>query len=184
MSDHRPILLEECATGIEPKVEKVCRHERLTFGSGGYYVCCLACSAQWVARKNGTRDDDFDYERGDNGLSYGVDIRTLLSQADMNMAVGSGAVPQQNAAPQVCQPKSGGMAELSPEPAVAAKVAALEAELEAARRDAERYRWLRKHHWDDVWDWCIHAGYDDSRPCISSEATDAAIDAAISGETK
>lgn len=26
-----------------------CRHDKLTFGSGGYYVFCHACGAQWVA---------------------------------------------------------------------------------------------------------------------------------------
>ena len=63
-----------------------------------------------------------------------------------------------------------------------ADVEKLEAEVEALRADAERYRWLREQHWNDspmcvVMNprACVKLGSD----CPSDERLDAAIDAAI-----
>jgi hypothetical protein len=52
-----------------------CKHNHLGFSSGGFYIHCLDCNAQWVARKIGDRDDDFDYDRSHDGLTMG-DKRT------------------------------------------------------------------------------------------------------------
>ena len=48
---------------------ETCKHEHLTFGSGGYYVFCRDCSASWVARKR--ENDEIDYSRSNEGLTTG-----------------------------------------------------------------------------------------------------------------
>lgn len=40
-----------------------CRHEKLTFGSGDFYVFCVECNRSWVHCKNG---DQPYYEHGQN----------------------------------------------------------------------------------------------------------------------
>lgn len=41
-----------------------CKHERLAFHSGGFYVGCLDCFVMWVAIKPETVSDaDIDYTR-------------------------------------------------------------------------------------------------------------------------
>lgn len=53
----------------------MCRHLRLCFHSGGYYIQCTDCKAMWVAIKNGfTSDQDLDHTRGNDGLFAG-DLR-------------------------------------------------------------------------------------------------------------
>ena len=48
-----------------------CKHERLAFGSGGFYVFCTVpgCGASWVARK--AENDEIDYARSEDGLTIG-----------------------------------------------------------------------------------------------------------------
>lgn len=50
-----------------------CKHDRLTFGSGGFYVFCMDCNAAWVARTR--ENDEIDYSRSSDGLVGGNDIR-------------------------------------------------------------------------------------------------------------
>ena len=46
------------------KDQKDCRHEKLTFGSGDFYVFCVDCGRSWVHRK--MEDDTISYEHGQN----------------------------------------------------------------------------------------------------------------------
>jgi hypothetical protein len=46
-----------------------CKHEHLTFGSGGYYIFCMDCWVKWVAILNTDRDFDLDYSRGNDGIN-------------------------------------------------------------------------------------------------------------------
>lgn len=51
-----------------------CAHNRLRFGSGGYYIFCAEpkCNAMWVAIKSGPGskgDTDLDHDRGTQGLT-------------------------------------------------------------------------------------------------------------------
>lgn len=65
------------------------------------------------------------------------------------------------------------------------RIAELEQQLEEARKDAERYRWLRTQNWDEA-DLCVVAyprnavklGHD----CPSLDRLDDAIDAAMTEE--
>lgn len=34
-----------------------CQHERLSWGSGDYYLFCMGCPAQWVMRGTGPGDE-------------------------------------------------------------------------------------------------------------------------------
>jgi hypothetical protein len=48
-----------------------CKHEKLMFCSGGYYIQCLECFKWWVAIKHDvvSSDSDLDYSRGSDCLS-------------------------------------------------------------------------------------------------------------------
>jgi len=45
------------------KDQKDCKHEKLTFGSGDFYVFCVDCTRSWVHCQNG---DQPCYEHGQN----------------------------------------------------------------------------------------------------------------------
>ena len=52
-----------------------CKHKKLTFWSGGFFIACMNCDARWAAAKNiSTPEQVPDLERGGDGLSL-TDIR-------------------------------------------------------------------------------------------------------------
>lgn len=66
-------------------------------------------------------------------------------------------------------------------------VDALRADLAAAQRDAERYRWMRAQQWDTSNLFVVAGGKDRVKlgtDCPSSERLDALVDAAIASEEK
>jgi type II secretory pathway pseudopilin PulG len=64
------------------------------------------------------------------------------------------------------------------------RAAALQKELEAARKDAERYRWLRDDAANQSDSWAIGVYPADERCIVTGAELDAAIDAALSKESK
>jgi len=42
------------------KEQNECKHEKLTFGSGDFYIFCVDCTRSWVHRN--TADDTTSYE--------------------------------------------------------------------------------------------------------------------------
>ena len=45
-------------------MNKPCKHETLTFWSGGYYIACKHCKKMWVATTSMGLDADLDHSRG------------------------------------------------------------------------------------------------------------------------
>lgn len=46
------------------KDQKDCFHEKLTFGSGDFYIFCVDCTRSWVHRS--MENDSVSYEHGQN----------------------------------------------------------------------------------------------------------------------
>ena len=52
-----------------------CKHNKLAFASGGYYIQCQECTRWWVAKKLGAPSDvDLGYDAAYDGLTLD-DIR-------------------------------------------------------------------------------------------------------------
>jgi hypothetical protein len=47
--------------------QRGCPHEKLHFGSGGYYIICSECDMRWVAIKTTASDSDLDHGRANLG---------------------------------------------------------------------------------------------------------------------
>ena len=62
------------------KDQNTCGHEKLTFGSGDFYIFCVDCGRSWI-HKN-TADDTISYDHGhgvDGGNEYRVKFPNNLT---------------------------------------------------------------------------------------------------------
>lgn len=54
------------------KDQKECRHEKLTFGSGDFYIFCVDCQRSWVHRDMRNDQPSYDHSPLDLSNEYRV----------------------------------------------------------------------------------------------------------------
>jgi hypothetical protein len=67
---------EDPAIKAQAERSRNCRHERLQFGSGGFYIFCMDCRGTWVAKRGWGPDNIIDYDRAHNLVST-FDVRVV-----------------------------------------------------------------------------------------------------------